>query len=380
MLTQNQIRTRYKRGPEKLPRESLSALFLPPVPVFLDGKQRPHPDVTRVRPRNSVPSANLSQPAIEHARVLFTSRPRCRPHRISWVPLKAMNLYIARNGETLGPYNDAQAQEYLKQGIFTPDDLSCPEGSEDWRALSELFPAQPSRIVKAAARTLSQASSSTTRNEPLSSAVVSPKNAPSLAAIFATVVAGILFAGSLLIGGWYYFLRNTPAVAGHHDFGSAAVSQLAGKQITAGLTAEDRARKRALALESEILRIKREGVNVEYRIAKANLADASAALADGPQDGDGHTFNMNAVESARQAAIDAWEQNTEALLALVGDRHLINLRTNGEDDDVKRAETRLWAAKQRLANGDRADSEKKSTAPFALPEPMEPPEPTHPLQ
>lgn len=53
-----------------------------------------------------------------------------------------MNLYIARDGQSLGPYTDLQAREYVKSGIFGADDLACQEGREEWLPLKGYLAAQ----------------------------------------------------------------------------------------------------------------------------------------------------------------------------------------------------------------------------------------------
>ena len=285
-----------------------------------------------------------------------------------------MNLYIARDGESLGPYNEAQVREYLKTDIFSQDDLACAEGEENWQPLSALFSSPSESILRPALDAPNSASSlhhvlpATTRPS------------PSLPAVFATAFLGVLLAGSLLLIGWQHFLRNAPLPAVVQSPLTAPTAASPATSAVNKPSDEELARKRALALETEMLRIKREGVNVEFRTAKAKLNDALATLAAGPQEGDGHTMNANVAESARHAAADAWAEDTLRRVDLVGNHHITVLRAQGGDSDVKRAETRLWAAKQRLAISDQAQAEKNSSSPFSLPDPVDPPEPTHPQQ
>lgn len=56
-----------------------------------------------------------------------------------------MNFYIARDGEALGPYTEPQVREYLKTQIFSPEELVCREGEENWQPLGVLFPPPPPR-------------------------------------------------------------------------------------------------------------------------------------------------------------------------------------------------------------------------------------------
>jgi membrane protein YdbS with pleckstrin-like domain len=47
--------------------------------------------------------------------------------------------YVRRNGEKLGPFEDAQLLSSLQQGIFSYDDLALRDGWTDWKPLRTLF-------------------------------------------------------------------------------------------------------------------------------------------------------------------------------------------------------------------------------------------------
>src|SRR5437763_2108485 len=64
----------------------------------------------------------------------------------------AMATYVRRNGEKLGPFEDAQLLSSLQQGIFSYDDLAMREGWADWKPLRTLF-APPAPAVAADVRT-----------------------------------------------------------------------------------------------------------------------------------------------------------------------------------------------------------------------------------
>ena len=50
-----------------------------------------------------------------------------------------MATYVRRNGEKLGPFEDAQLLSSLQQGTFSYDDLALREGWPDWKPLRTLF-------------------------------------------------------------------------------------------------------------------------------------------------------------------------------------------------------------------------------------------------
>src|ERR1043166_1327895 len=47
--------------------------------------------------------------------------------------------YVRKNGEKLGPFEDAQLLSSLQQGIFSYDDLALRDGWTDWKPLRTLF-------------------------------------------------------------------------------------------------------------------------------------------------------------------------------------------------------------------------------------------------
>ena len=54
-----------------------------------------------------------------------------------------MNIIIARDDQTFGPYSKDQVAELIAQGELSPDDLGSWEGGEDWVSLKQLLSATP---------------------------------------------------------------------------------------------------------------------------------------------------------------------------------------------------------------------------------------------
>ena len=50
-----------------------------------------------------------------------------------------MSYYIAREGQTYGPYSPEHAHEMIGRGELVVDDLACPEGAEEWSPLGRLL-------------------------------------------------------------------------------------------------------------------------------------------------------------------------------------------------------------------------------------------------
>ena len=54
-----------------------------------------------------------------------------------------MNIIIARDDQTFGPYSKDQVAELIAQGELSPDDLGSWEGGEDWVSLNQLLSSSP---------------------------------------------------------------------------------------------------------------------------------------------------------------------------------------------------------------------------------------------
>ena len=54
-----------------------------------------------------------------------------------------MNIYINRNNQTSGPYNEAQVSEMLQNGTIVTTDLCSIDGT-NWQQISELTQPEPS--------------------------------------------------------------------------------------------------------------------------------------------------------------------------------------------------------------------------------------------
>jgi membrane protein YdbS with pleckstrin-like domain len=68
-----------------------------------------------------------------------------------------MATYVRRNGEKLGPFEDAQLLSSLQQGMFSYDDLALRDGWTDWKPLRTLFapPGTAPPVTRPAAETAS---------------------------------------------------------------------------------------------------------------------------------------------------------------------------------------------------------------------------------
>lgn len=58
-----------------------------------------------------------------------------------------MEIWIGRNGERHGPYQEEQVKEWLRSGQLSPEDQGWYEGLADWRPLSILFPQDRPAVV-----------------------------------------------------------------------------------------------------------------------------------------------------------------------------------------------------------------------------------------
>ncbi|HUA79100.1 MAG TPA: RDD family protein [Dyella sp.] len=60
--------------------------------------------------------------------------------RLMFIEEHAMEVWIGRQGERHGPYQEEQVREWLRSGQLSTDDLGWYEGLADWQPLSVLFP------------------------------------------------------------------------------------------------------------------------------------------------------------------------------------------------------------------------------------------------
>lgn len=62
-----------------------------------------------------------------------------------------MSIYIHRNGQQFGPFEDQQVIDQLGSGQFSPDDMGIRQGETEWKKLSAMFPnATPTQVPFAA--------------------------------------------------------------------------------------------------------------------------------------------------------------------------------------------------------------------------------------
>lgn len=51
-----------------------------------------------------------------------------------------MQIYVTKNGQQLGPFEENVVQEKLRNGVFSPADLGIRQGETAWCSLGEMFP------------------------------------------------------------------------------------------------------------------------------------------------------------------------------------------------------------------------------------------------
>ena len=56
-----------------------------------------------------------------------------------------MNIYVNRNNQTLGPYNETQVSEMIQSGALNPVDLYSVEGS-NWQPISEFVQTESVKV------------------------------------------------------------------------------------------------------------------------------------------------------------------------------------------------------------------------------------------
>ncbi len=62
-----------------------------------------------------------------------------------------MRVFVARSGQTFGPYEISQARDFLTAGQLQPNDYALFEGQTEWKFLSEILAAVPEAFPHGAA-------------------------------------------------------------------------------------------------------------------------------------------------------------------------------------------------------------------------------------
>ena len=125
-----------------------------------------------------------------------------------------MNIYIHKNEEQLGPFNDAQISEALTSGVISLEDLAWKEGLTEWVRLGDLLhqtqkiptPVQARPTAKA---NFIQPSISGRENTP---SIVAKKNEP--LSIWALVL-GVVSLATLFLCGVGGFVGIPAVICGH---------------------------------------------------------------------------------------------------------------------------------------------------------------------
>jgi membrane protein YdbS with pleckstrin-like domain len=111
-----------------------------------------------------------------------------------------MATYVRRNGEKLGPFEDAQLLASLQQGTFSYDDLALRDGWTDWKPLRTLF--APAATVPRVTRPAAEAASTTAEQRIWS-------GRPSHWNFFFSWLLAFVFVGAGAFCLWIYFNGST---------------------------------------------------------------------------------------------------------------------------------------------------------------------------
>lgn len=114
-----------------------------------------------------------------------------------------MTTYVRRNGEKLGPFEDAQLLSSLQQGMFSYDDLALRDGWTDWKPLRTLF--APPGTVPPVARPAAETASSSAEQ------LMWSGRASHWNFLFSWLLA-FLFVGAGALCVWIYFNGGTSAL------------------------------------------------------------------------------------------------------------------------------------------------------------------------
>ena len=103
-----------------------------------------------------------------------------------------MQIYITKNNQQLGPFDDARVLQMLQNGQVTPQDLAIRQGQTQWQSLGQMFP---------------NAFSYQAKQPPPVNQMPPPKKGSGMKLL----IGGLLILGLLLVvagSGIFYFVRS----------------------------------------------------------------------------------------------------------------------------------------------------------------------------
>jgi hypothetical protein len=112
-----------------------------------------------------------------------------------------MSIYVLKNNQRTGPFDDSAVADSLKSGALSPGDLACREGMNEWRPLRTLMNNRndTQTTVSTSRSTVS------TRNVPASRSRVT---VPLVMALIGLIVLGCI---GVAVGGFVGFLLRPEA-------------------------------------------------------------------------------------------------------------------------------------------------------------------------
>ena len=124
-----------------------------------------------------------------------------------------MSIYISKNNQQHGPFEESKVLEMLNNGQLSPDDLAVRQGGSQWQKLSELFPnagrqaaSQAAAAAAAASQPVNQPPASEPVSQPQSVADTAPKK--SRKGLLIGCLGVLLFSGLVLAVLGFLAYRN----------------------------------------------------------------------------------------------------------------------------------------------------------------------------
>jgi uncharacterized RDD family membrane protein YckC len=144
-----------------------------------------------------------------------------------------MQIHIAKNGQRMGPYSEAQVREMLAAGSIAGSDLAWYEGMATWKPVSEVLPAGPAPVI-GAPPVIGTPPVATSAGAPLSPVVrsIDPNLAGRGSRLLAVLIDGLIFCiacapGAISLGIGVSDDKDTPQIIGGILIGLAFLAVLA---------------------------------------------------------------------------------------------------------------------------------------------------------
>jgi hypothetical protein len=114
-----------------------------------------------------------------------------------------VSIYIYRNNQQSGPFEENQILQWLASGQLSPEDLAVKQGESDWKPLKVLFPNAPNNAPQ------QPSGFSNVNAAPVGTGVAPQKKGGSKTVLFLLLgLGGLLLIGAIVAAPLFFYMRS----------------------------------------------------------------------------------------------------------------------------------------------------------------------------